>query len=130
MQKSTSCDNVQNEEEREPILIEDIIFNNKAGSLKSYWYLYHSDGSTEIMVEKKYTMEYPQLDTVLIVEYYMEKFSGKYNKKALWRALPMSMTYDTYLVIFDYLSESGKLSLDTGGNIWWTWNQEPFKKIE
>lgn len=125
MQKINSDENIQNEDKREPILIEDIIFNNKDGSLKSYFWLFHSDGSSEVILEKKHTTEYLQLDTVLIVEYYIKKYSGHYDKYELLKALPTNLTFDAFLVIIDYLSDSGKISIDTEGKIRWLGNLDP-----
>lgn len=62
---------------------------------------------------------YPQLDTVLMVEKFIEDNSGEYKKKSLWENLPKKMKYQTYCVILDYLQYSTKVAIDAEGKIVW-----------
>ena len=39
------------------------------------------------------------------------------------------MMYQTFLVILDYLEESGKILIDKDGCILWVWDPEGIKKI-
>lgn len=78
--------------------------------------------------KKKDVLHYPQLDTVLMVEKYIQQKSGEYKKRALWEHLPKKMMYQTYCVIFDYLQESGKIAQDKLGHICWIWDPEGVKK--
>jgi hypothetical protein len=73
-------------------------------------------------------LHYPQLDTILMVEKFIRDNCGEYKKKSLWQHLPRKMLYQTYCVIFDYLSESGKIAVDREGHICWIWNPELVKK--
>jgi hypothetical protein len=109
------------------ILVEDIIVNSKDMSQKSNIYLYKSDRSTELIL-KKGSVNYPELDTVLIVERFVKKYSGKYNKSEFWKRLPKQMSYQTFKIIFDYLTESGKIAKDLEGKICWIWNPELVRK--
>ncbi len=79
-------------------------------------------------METKNILHYPQLDTVLMVEEFINEHSGDYKKKSLWQALPRKMMYQTFCVILDYLYESGKIVSDKEGKIVWIWNPELVKK--
>jgi hypothetical protein len=73
-------------------------------------------------------LHYPRLDTVLMVENFVKKNSGEFKKRSLWESLPKKTMYQTYQVIFDYLSESGKIGVDKEGRIAWIWNPALVKK--
>lgn len=76
----------------------------------------------------KEILHYPQLDTVLMVEEFIRKHSGEFKKTELWNALPKKVMYQTFNVIFNYLEESGKITVDREGKIAWIWNPELVKK--
>ncbi len=65
------------------------------------------------------TIRFPRLDTVLVIEQFIQKHDGDYKKKQLWEALPKKIMYQTFSVIIDYLLYSRKISLDTEGKIGW-----------
>lgn len=67
-------------------------------------------------------IHYPRLDTVLMVEKHVRQHSGEYGKKGLWQSLPKGTMYQTFCVIFDYLTESGKIAADRKGKVGWIWN--------
>ncbi len=79
-------------------------------------------------MEKNVILHYPQLDTVLMVEKFIYEHSGEFKKKALWEHLPKKMMYQTFCVIFDYLSESGKIALDKEEKIAWIWDPKGVRK--
>jgi len=62
---------------------------------------------------------YPQLDTILMVEKFIEDYSAMYKKKALWQNLPKKMKYQTFKVILDYLQYSNKVAIDSEGKVVW-----------
>ncbi len=62
---------------------------------------------------------YPQLDTILMVEKFIEEHSAMYKRKSLWQALPKKMKYQTFKVIIDYLQYSNKIAIDREGKIVW-----------
>ena len=78
------------------------------------------------MMERE-ILHYPQLDTVLMVEEFIKQHSGEFKKRQLWENLPRKMMYQTFCVIFDYLTASGKLAMDREGKIAWIWNPELVK---
>ncbi len=69
-------------------------------------------------------LRYPRLDTVLMVESFIKKYSGEHKKRALWESLPKKMMYQTFCVIFDYLLYSGKIAVDSEGKVGWIWDPE------
>ncbi len=72
-------------------------------------------------------LRFPRLDTVLMVEEFILEHGGEFKKRSLWEALPKKMMYQTFCVIFDYLSESGKIAVDSAGHICWIWDPEGVK---
>jgi hypothetical protein len=73
-------------------------------------------------------IHYPQLDTVLMVEGFIKKHSGEFKKRSLWEHLPRKMMYQTFCIVFDYLTESGKIARDREGQICWIWNPKLVRK--
>ena len=82
---------------------------------------------TQVLLQKN-ILHYPQLDTVLMVEEFIRENSGEYKKRSLWESLPKKMMYQTFCVIFDYLSASGKIAIDKEDKIGWIWNPDLVKK--
>jgi len=72
----------------------------------------------------------PTLESVLMVEKTIQKYSQECGKYQLWKKLPKKMMYQTFQVILDYLEESGKIMVDKDGCIIWTWNPELIKRLE
>ncbi len=68
---------------------------------------------------KTATKRFPRLDTVLMVEQFIQEHDGEYKKKALWEGLPKKMMYQTFCVVIDYLLYSKKISIDSEGKIGW-----------
>jgi hypothetical protein len=86
-----------------------------------YIYLYN--------MSKKNILHSPTLDSVLMVEAAIQKYSQEFGKYQLWKKLPKKMMYQTFLVILDYLEKSGKIIIDKEGCIIWTYDPEAIKKI-
>ena len=71
----------------------------------------------------------PTLESVLMVEKIIYKYSQEYGKYQLWKKLPRKMMYQTFLVILDYLQESGKIHIDSDGCVIWVWDPEGIRKL-
>jgi len=71
----------------------------------------------------------PTLESVIMVEKTIKKYSQECGKYQLWKKLPKKMMYQTFLVILDYLEQSGKIVIDREGCIIWTYNPERIKKL-
>lgn len=69
-------------------------------------------------------LHYPKLDTILMVEEFIRKRSGEFNRQGLWEHLPRKVMYQTYRVILDYLEKLGKVTYDREEHVVWTWNPE------
>ena len=64
----------------------------------------------------------PNLETVLMVEKFIEEHSGEFNRTQLWKNLPKKVMWQTYLVIIDYLQSINKIALDRMGVIAYIWS--------
>ena len=71
----------------------------------------------------------PTLDTVLMVEKIIDKYSGDYNRTELWRKLPKKVMWQTYLVVLAYLTEINKIAIDKTGKVAYIWNPSLAKKL-
>ena len=71
----------------------------------------------------------PTLDSVLMVEKTIQKYSQECGKYQLWKKLPKKMMYQTFQVILEYLENSGKILIDKEGCIMWTYNPKRVQKL-
>ena len=71
----------------------------------------------------------PTLESVLMVEEAIQKYSGELGKYQLWKRLPRKMMYQTFQTILDYLDYSNKIVLDKEGKIVWIWNPKLVKRL-
>ncbi len=66
---------------------------------------------------------FPTLETVLMVEETINKYSGELNRTQLWKKLPKKVMWQTYVLVIDYLLYSNKIVVDPkDGKIVWIWN--------
>jgi hypothetical protein len=72
--------------------------------------------------------EFP-LELVLLVEKTIQNHSSEYTKNKLWEKISNKMNYDDFLVILDYLEETGKIMFDTENCIIWTYNPTRINEI-
>jgi len=70
----------------------------------------------------------PTLQTVLMVEKFIEDNSGEFNYSELWKKLPRKVMWQTYLVILDYLQSINKIALDSKDYVVYIWSPEVAKK--
>ncbi len=71
----------------------------------------------------------PTLQTVLMVEKFIEKNSGEFNITDLWKRLPKKVMWQTYLVVLDYLQSINKIAIDRNRTVGYIWNPELAKKL-
>ncbi len=71
----------------------------------------------------------PTLETVLMVERTIEKYSGEFNRTELWKKLPRKVMWQTYLIILDYLQSVNKIAIDSKGTIGYIWSPEAAKRF-
>lgn len=71
----------------------------------------------------------PTLESVIMVEKTIQKYSQECGKYQLWKKLPKKMMYQTFQTILNYLEGSGKIIIDKDGCVIWTYNPERIKKL-
>jgi len=71
----------------------------------------------------------PTLESILMVESTIQKYSQECGKYQLWKKLPKKMMYQTFLVILNYLESSGKILINNDGCIIWIYNPKRIRKL-
>ncbi len=71
----------------------------------------------------------PRLDTIIMVEEGIKENSGELGKFQIWRKLPKSVMYQTFLRILDYLEYSNKIAYDKDGKVGWIFSPNVYKKF-
>lgn len=71
----------------------------------------------------------PRLDTVIMVEKFIEKYSGEYKKTELFNKLPKKMMWGTFNVILKYLWDNNKIGIDKKDYVVYIWNPTAAKKF-
>jgi hypothetical protein len=66
----------------------------------------------------------PTLQTVLMIEKFIDENSGEYKKTELWKSLPKKVMWQTFQVIMEYLESIGKIAYDNEGYVVYIWNPE------
>ena len=89
--------------------------------MSCYIYLYKMKQTT--------ILHSPTLESVIMVEKTIQKYSQECGKYQLWKKLPKKMMYQTFQVILAYLEESGKILIDLQGCLIWTYDPEGIKKL-
>jgi len=70
----------------------------------------------------------PRLDTVMMVEDFIEANSGEYVPGELFRALPKKMLWRTFKIILTYLENNNKIVINKDETITWIWNPKLVEK--
>jgi hypothetical protein len=71
----------------------------------------------------------PTLQTVLMVEKFIDKTSGEYKKTELFNSLPKRVMWQTFQVIMEYLESINKIGYDNEGYVVYIWNPELVAKF-
>lgn len=72
----------------------------------------------------------PTLDTVIMIEKFIEENSGECNRTEVWKKLPRKVMWQTFLVVLDYLESINKIALDKEGTIAYIWNPALAQKLK
>jgi hypothetical protein len=83
-----------------------------------------------MQLQKKYEVRSPTLQTVLMVENFIDENSGEYKKTELWNSLPKKVMWQTFQVIMSYLENNGKIAFDKEGYVVYIWNPELYEKYK
>ena len=81
------------------------------------------------ILKGKIKIRSPTLDTVLMVEEFIEKNNGEMNRTEIWKQLPKKVMWQTYLIILDYLQGINKIAIANNGKIVYIWSPEIAKKF-
>src|SRR3989344_850331 len=69
----------------------------------------------------------PRLETLIMVEKFIEAHSGEFKKTELLQRLPKKMMWGTFNVILQYLWNSNKIAVDKNDYIIYIWSPEAGK---
>lgn len=72
----------------------------------------------------------PTLQTVLMVEKFIDENSGKFKKTELFHKLPKKVMWQTFQVIMEYLERSYRIITEKDGRVVYIWNPEFYEKIK
>ncbi|MBI3190233.1 hypothetical protein HYZ41_00865 [archaeon] len=72
----------------------------------------------------------PTLESILMVERTIKKYSAEYTIYQLWKKLPRKITYQAYKIIIAYLINSNKITMDRRKVLVWIWNPDMIKRLE
>mgnify|MGYP001582616954 CR=1 FL=1 len=72
----------------------------------------------------------PTLQTVLMVEKFIDEHSGEYKKTELFKKLPKKVMWQTFQVIMEYLESINKIVYDKEGYVVYIWNPDFYKRIK
>ena len=72
----------------------------------------------------------PTLQTVLMVEKFIDDNSGKYKKTELFKKLPKKVMWQTFQVIMEYLEKSYRIIIEKDGVVSYIWNPKFYEKIK
>jgi len=73
-------------------------------------------------LQKNNKIRSPTLQTVLMVERFIDENSGEYKKTGLWNSLPKKVMWQTFQVIMEYLESIHKIVYDKEGYVVYIWN--------
>lgn len=80
-------------------------------------------------MERTAILHSPTLESVIMVERTIQKFSHECGKYQLWKKLPKKMMYQTFQTVLDYLEDSGKIVIGKDGCVIWTYNPKRIKRL-
>lgn len=72
----------------------------------------------------------PTLQTVLMVEGFIDENSGEYKKTELFKKLPKKVMWQTFQVIMEYLESIHKIVYDRDGYVVYIWNPEFAERVK
>ncbi|MCK5467356.1 MAG: hypothetical protein KAI99_02575 [Cyclobacteriaceae bacterium] len=75
-------------------------------------------------------VRYPNLQTVFMVERFIEENNGEFKKTELFEKLPKKMMWQTFQIIMNYLESINKILIEENGKIGYIWNPEFYEKIK
>ena len=80
--------------------------------------------------KNNYEIRSPTLQTVLMVEKFIDDNSGELKKTELWKSLPKKVMWGTFQVIMEYLESINKIVYDKEGYVVYIWNPKLVAKYK
>lgn len=80
--------------------------------------------------EKNNVARSPTLQTVLMVEKFIDENSGEFKKTELFNKLPKKVMWQTFQVIMEYLESVLKIAYDNEGYVVYIWNPKLAEKYK
>ena len=74
-------------------------------------------------------VRYPNLQTVFMVEKFIEENNGEFKKTELFEKLPKKMMWQTFQIIMNYLESINKILIEENGRVGYIWNPKLAEKI-
>ena len=84
----------------------------------------------QLLQRKNSNARSPTLQTVLMVEKFIDKNSGEYKKTELFKKLPRKVMWQTFQIIMGYLESIHKIAYDNQYYVVYIWNPEFYEKIK
>lgn len=72
----------------------------------------------------------PTLQTVLMVEKFIDENSGEFKKTELFNKLPKKVMWQTFQVIMEYLESTLRIAYNRDGYIVYIWNPELYERYK
>lgn len=82
------------------------------------------------MVELITKVRYPNLQTVFMVEKFIEENNGEFRKTELFEKLPKKMMWQTFQIIMSYLESINKILIEENGKVGYIWNPKLAERIK
>ena len=79
-------------------------------------------------VESNEVARSPTLQTVLMVEKFIDDNSGEYKKTGVFNNLPKKVMWQTFQVIMEYLENTLRIAYDNEGFVVYIWNPVMYQK--
>ena len=69
----------------------------------------------------------PRLETVVMVEQFIQEHSGEFKKTELFNKLPKKMMWGTFNLLLKYLWDNNKIGIDRKGFVVYVWSPKAAK---
>jgi hypothetical protein len=86
--------------------------------------------NTQIKMAENENARSPTLQTVLMVEKFIEEHSSEYKKTELFNNLPKKVMWQTFQVIMEYLEKNYRIIIEKDGVVTYIWNPKFYEKIK
>ncbi len=74
------------------------------------------------MKSKTQIASLPTLQTVMMIEKFINDNSGEFKKAELWKKLPRKVSRSTFQIVMSYLEEMNKIIYSQDGIVVYIWN--------